>query len=261
MSPMSSRLNGYPHMLYLFLIHYYPRTALAFGYYRCLRLSVRPSVRQSVRPSITKFVRAITHYPFKLGSPNLKHRGNRPWLRSLLFWGWLTLTFKVKFNFKVKIYPSLSLWVCPHHKSPRIVVRISKFGPKMHLSTVKVRINFGIDWASSSVSGSISYLLFSNKLSVSYSFASVCIYLVRPSPVNAPHSTWHRTYTDSHARGQGRAMDHDIVWFDILVGPSEINEPSTRRLALDFTSSYRFSPNYTTSHAAILYANSRQSRK
>ena len=55
-----------------------------------------------------QLVRAITHHPLKLGSPNLDHRCKRPWLRSLLFWGWLTLTFKVKFNFKVKSYPILS---------------------------------------------------------------------------------------------------------------------------------------------------------
>ena len=40
-----------------------------------------------VRPSVTNFVRAITHHPFKLGSPNLDHRCKRPWLRSLLFCG------------------------------------------------------------------------------------------------------------------------------------------------------------------------------
>ena len=33
----------------------------------------------------------------------------KPWLRSLLFWEQLTLTFKVKFNSKVRIYPILSL--------------------------------------------------------------------------------------------------------------------------------------------------------
>ena len=35
-------------------------------------------------------VRAITHHPFKLGSPNLDHRCKRPWVRSLFFfflWG------------------------------------------------------------------------------------------------------------------------------------------------------------------------------
>ena len=150
-----------------------------------LPASVRPSVRQSIHQSLRP-------------SPILSAR-----------WGWLTMTFKVKFNFEVKIYPSLSLWVCPRHKSPRVVVRISKFRPTMNLSTVKRLINFGIDWASSSVS--FSNLLFSTKLCVFYSFASVYIYLVRPSPVNAPHSTWHRTYTDSHTRGQGRTMDRDTV--------------------------------------------------
>ena len=85
--------------------NFYPRPVLAYGYCRCLR----PSVRQSVRPSVTKFVRAITQHQFKLGLPNLDHRCKRPWLRSLLFWGVLTLTFKVKFSIKIKMYPVFSL--------------------------------------------------------------------------------------------------------------------------------------------------------
>ena len=36
-------------------------------------------------------VRAITRDPFKLGSPNLDQRCERPWLRSLLFWGAIDL--------------------------------------------------------------------------------------------------------------------------------------------------------------------------
>ena len=85
---------------------FYPRPVLAFGYCRCLRLSVCVCVRPGVNHEL---VRAITHHPFKLGSPNLNHQCKRPWLRSLLFWWWLTLTFKVTFYFKVKIYPILSL--------------------------------------------------------------------------------------------------------------------------------------------------------
>ena len=46
--------------------------------------SLPTSVRPSVSPSVTKFVRAITHHPFKLGSPNCDHRRKRPWSRSLL---------------------------------------------------------------------------------------------------------------------------------------------------------------------------------
>ena len=63
----------------MILVGFYQRLVLAFGYCRCLRLSVSPSV--------TKFVREITHHPFKLGSPNFDHRCKRPLLASLLFWG------------------------------------------------------------------------------------------------------------------------------------------------------------------------------
>ena len=49
------------------------------------------SLPLSVGPSVTKFVCAITHHPFKLGSPNLDQRCKTPWLRSLLFWGTINL--------------------------------------------------------------------------------------------------------------------------------------------------------------------------
>ena len=97
-----------------FYLRFYPMPVLAF---RVLSLSasVRPSVSQSIRPSVTKFVRAITQHPPKLGSPTLDHRCKRPWLKSLLFWGWLTswpsrsnLTYKSKFT---------PCWPCPRDNS------------------------------------------------------------------------------------------------------------------------------------------------
>ena len=66
----------------------YPRPVLAFGYCRCQRLSVCVSVCVCGNHML---VRAITHHPFELGSPNLDHRCKRPWLRSLLFWGVIDL--------------------------------------------------------------------------------------------------------------------------------------------------------------------------
>ena len=54
-------------------------------------------------PNLTPFVRPLTHHPFKLRSLNLDQRCQIPWLRSVLFWGRLTLTSKVKFNLKIKI--------------------------------------------------------------------------------------------------------------------------------------------------------------
>ena len=121
------------------------------------------------------------------------------------------LDFQGQIELKVKIYPILGLWVCPDHKSIPNEVRLSKFGPKMHLSTVKFLIDFGIDWLWFSVSFLTSNLLYSTKFCVSYSLPSFCIYLVRPWPVSVPHPTWLRTYTDSYACGQGPAIDHETV--------------------------------------------------
>ena len=51
-----------------------------------------------------ELVRTITHYPLELGSPNLDQRCKIAWLRSVLL-GWqLTLTFKVKFDLKSRIF-------------------------------------------------------------------------------------------------------------------------------------------------------------
>ena len=45
-----------------------------------------------------------------------------------------------------------------------------------------------------------------------------CIYLLRPSPLSVPHSTWLRTYTDSDACRQSLTMDRETVtiisWWD-----------------------------------------------
>ena len=48
-----------------------------------------------------------------------------------------------------------SFWASPPHNSSAVQARITKFGPKMHLSTVKIPINFGLDWLWSSPSFSI----------------------------------------------------------------------------------------------------------
>ena len=55
-------------------------------------------------------------------------------------WPWPSrsnLTWKSKFTL---------FWACTHDHSPPVEVRISKFWPKMHLSSVKISVNFGIDW-------------------------------------------------------------------------------------------------------------------
>ena len=84
-----------------------------------------------VRPSVTKFVRAITHHLFKLISPQ-KDLGQDPYCCG----GWFTLTFKVKFNFKINICPILS-----------VQAMTTKFGPEVENTVVKILIVLRVDWA------------------------------------------------------------------------------------------------------------------
>ena len=59
-------------------------------------------------------------------------------------------------------------WACSHHYSSAIQARITKFGPKMHLSTVKIPTNFGFDWFWSSLSFSILKPIFLPNLFASF---------------------------------------------------------------------------------------------
>ena len=113
--------------------------AEASVYCLCLLLSTSACVSH-------EFVRVISHHPhyMQLGSLNLDRMCEMPWLRSLLFsvsfMLTLTLTFKVKLTFKSNF---TQFWVCPSNQWPPIQVMISKFGSKIHLSTIKIS-NLGL---------------------------------------------------------------------------------------------------------------------
>ena len=133
---------------------------------------------------------------------------------------------------------------------------------KKHLTTVKVPIDFGLDWPWSSVSFLISNLYFSSELCLSYSFVSVCIYLVRPSPVNSSHSTWHLTYADSYMHTDRVAswtvkQSSFISWWDH--GSSMSCRLSDCHWILQVPIDFR--QIIHASHAAILYVTIRQSLK
>ena len=64
--------------------------------------------------------------------------------RSCCFWCWLTLTFKVKFNFKIKFTP---FWARPHNNSSSVQTRTTKFGPQEKNTLVKIPIVLGVGWA------------------------------------------------------------------------------------------------------------------
>ena len=114
----------------------------------CLRVFVCPCVYQSracphdnsqlvqarVIKCRTKVQKSLVKVPLVLGD-------DRPWpCRSNLTW---------KFNFT-------TFWACPPHNSSTVQARITKFGAKIILSTVKIHINYELDWFwSSSLSFSI----------------------------------------------------------------------------------------------------------
>ena len=101
-SSSSLSFNYYDHYYHF----YYPRPVLAFGYCRCLRLSVCVSVRPCVNHEL---VRAITCHPFKLESPNLDHKCKTPWLRSLLFLGLIDLELQGQIKPKSNKLPHFEL--------------------------------------------------------------------------------------------------------------------------------------------------------
>ena len=126
--------------------HFYPGPVLAFGYCRCLRLSVCVSICVC---SNHMLVRAITHHPFEIGSPNVDHRCKRPWLRSILFWGVIDPDLQGQIqpsrsNSKSKFTP---FWACPCDNSSPLQARITKFEPELQNILVNIPVVLGVDRA------------------------------------------------------------------------------------------------------------------
>ena len=72
------------HLTSLFFI---PSPILALGCYRCLPLHLCPRVCPCVFPCVNlEIVRALTHHPSKLGSPNLDQWCKAAFLRFFLVW-------------------------------------------------------------------------------------------------------------------------------------------------------------------------------
>ena len=85
-----------------------------------------------------ELVRMITCHPFKLELSNLDQKCISVLLKSLLFYGWSTMTFKVKFNLKVKIYPIFLYYIYTyrdwdwHTDMTRTSVRIMSLSTGSH---------------------------------------------------------------------------------------------------------------------------------
>ena len=92
--------------------NFYPRPVMAFGYCRCLRLSVCVCVCVCMCVCVSvnhQFVRTITCHPLKLQSPNLDQKCKTPWLRSLLFLGFIDLDLQGQIELKSQNLPHFGL--------------------------------------------------------------------------------------------------------------------------------------------------------
>ena len=110
-----------------------------------LPLGIVACVCQSVRPSVTKFVHMITHHPFQARLTNFGPKmqntlvkvpivlgGNRPW--------------PSRSNLRLQKSKFTPFWACPHHNSSPIQARITKFGPEVQNTLVKIPKDLGGNW-------------------------------------------------------------------------------------------------------------------
>ena len=81
---------------------------MAFGYCHRLRLSVCVCVCVCVSVN-HQFVRMITCHPLKLQSPKLDQKCKTPWLRSLLFLGFIDLDLQGQIELKSQNLPHFGL--------------------------------------------------------------------------------------------------------------------------------------------------------
>ena len=88
-----------------------------------------------------QLVRAVTHQPFKLESPNLDQRCKRPWLRSLLFFGMIDLELQGQIELNSQNLPHFELVrAISHHKLKSV---FPNFGQKCILALLRSLLILG----------------------------------------------------------------------------------------------------------------------
>ena len=88
-----------------------------------------------------QLVRAVTHQPFKLESPNLDQRCKRPWLRSLLFFGMIDIELQGQIELKSQNLPHFELVrSISHHKLKSV---FPNFGQKCILALLRSLLILG----------------------------------------------------------------------------------------------------------------------
>ena len=96
------------------------RSLMFFWGQLTLTFKVKFNLKSKILPHF-ELVRTITHYPFKLGSPNLDQRWKIVWLRSLLFWVAINYDLQGQIWFKQLNFLVLPLLeIHNHHITTRV---------------------------------------------------------------------------------------------------------------------------------------------
>ena len=215
---------------------------MANGYCRCLRLSVRPCVNHLL-------VRAITRDPFKLGSPNLNHRCERPWLMSLYFIGVIDSHLQSPIYLQSQNLPRFELVrAITHHPF--------KLGPLNLDQMCKIPwLSPLLFWGSLELD--MSNLIIFKILFICIAFASLK-YLwdlqKRKKTESVPHPTWLRTYMFAH-RVVSWTVEQSSCIFSVTISGFPVLDSAIGDGFLNASVGFRHIIN--TSHAEILYASIR----
>ena len=115
-------------------------------------LSLPASVCVSVRLCVNhELVRAITHHPFQLGSPNLDQRCKRPWWRSLLFCGTIDCDLQGQIELQSQNLPHFELvHAITHHQlelqfpnlEQKCILALFRSLPILGLIEIDLQFNF-----------------------------------------------------------------------------------------------------------------------
>ena len=122
----------------------------------------------------------------------------------IAFWGNWPWPSRSNLTSNSKLTP---FWACPNHYSPPILVRISELGQEMHISTVRIPVNSGLDWPWTSPSLPIPKLIF-------FCIMAVCIETVKQSLIcfNSVQGLFHSLYTTHSQSGMGPLVLECLIW-------------------------------------------------
>ena len=135
-----------PHMVAPRKYSFYPMPVLAFGNGRCLSLCVYVCVGLSVCLYVCQSLACLRDNSGPIQARMTKfglHMQKTSVKGPFVLWTDLAWPSRSNLTWKSKFTP---FWACPQNNSSPIQARITKFGPEVQNTLVKIHIVFGDNW-------------------------------------------------------------------------------------------------------------------